>query len=87
MLTTVGIVLSVLFESLRFFQSVPVTEFLFGTEWSPQTAIREDQVGSSGAFGAVPLFAGTMLIAFIALVTMLNVFIGWAATSIGLGDA
>jgi phosphate transport system permease protein len=66
-LTTIGIVLSVLFESMRFFQSVPVTEFLFGVEWSPQTAIREDQVGSSGAFGAVPLFAGTMLIAFIAM--------------------
>jgi phosphate transport system permease protein len=66
-LTTVGIVLSVLFESLRFFQSVPITEFLFGLEWSPQTAIREDQVGSSGAFGAVPLFAGTMLIALIAM--------------------
>ena len=66
-LTTVGIVLSVLFESIRFFQAVPVTEFLFGLEWSPQTAIREDQVGSSGAFGAVPLFAGTMLIAFIAM--------------------
>ena len=66
-LTTVGIVLSVLFESIRFFQAVPVTDFLFGTEWSPQTAIRSDQVGSSGAFGAVPLFAGTMLIAFIAM--------------------
>jgi phosphate transport system permease protein len=66
-LTTVGIVLSVLFESIRFFQSVPITEFLFGLEWSPQTAIRADQVGSSGAFGAVPLFAGTMLIAFIAM--------------------
>lgn len=66
-LTTIGIVLSVLFESMRFFQSVPMTEFLFGVEWSPQTAIREDQVGSSGAFGAVPLFAGTMLIAFIAM--------------------
>lgn len=66
-LTTIGIVLSVLFESIRFFQSVPVTDFLFGVEWSPQTAIREDQVGSSGAFGAVPLFAGTMLIAFIAM--------------------
>ena len=66
-LTTVGIVLSVLFESMRFFHSVPITEFLFGTEWSPQTAIRSDQVGSSGAFGAVPLFAGTMLIAFIAM--------------------
>ncbi len=66
-LTTLGIVLSVLFESIRFFQSVPVSEFLFGLEWSPQTAIRSDQVGSSGAFGAIPLFAGTMLISFIAL--------------------
>ena len=65
--TTLGIVLSVLFESIRFFQSVPVTEFVFGTEWSPQTAIRADQVGSSGAFGAIPLFAGTMLISFIAM--------------------
>jgi phosphate transport system permease protein len=66
-MTTVGIVLSVLFESIRFFQSVPISEFLFGLEWSPQTAIRAEQVGSSGAFGAVPLFAGTMLIAFIAM--------------------
>ncbi len=65
--TTVGIVLSLLFESLRFFQSVPVTEFLFGTTWSPQMAIRADQVGSSGAFGAVPLFAGTALISLIAM--------------------
>jgi phosphate transport system permease protein len=66
-LTTVGIVLSVLFESLRFFHTVPVTDFLFGLKWSPQTAIRADQVGSSGAFGAVPLFAGTLLISFIAM--------------------
>jgi len=66
-LTTLGIVLSVLFESVRFFGDVPVTDFLFGVEWSPQTAIRDDQVGSSGAFGAVPLFAGTMLISFIAM--------------------
>lgn len=66
-LTTIGIVLSVLFESLRFFQRVPVTEFLFGLEWSPQTAIRADQQGSSGSFGAVPLFTGTLLIAGIAL--------------------
>ena len=66
-LTTIGIVLSVLFESLRFFQAVPVREFLLGLEWSPQTAIRSDQVGSSGAFGAVPLFAGTLLISSIAM--------------------
>ena len=65
--TTIGIVLSVLFEALMFFQKVPATEFLFGTTWSPQTAIRADQVGSSGSFGAVPLFAGTMLITGIAM--------------------
>ncbi|QXP90451.1 phosphate ABC transporter permease subunit PstC [Methylococcus capsulatus] len=65
--TTVGIVLSVLFESIRFFGLVPITEFLFGTDWSPQMAIRADQVGSSGAFGAVPLFTGTLLISAIAM--------------------
>ncbi len=67
-LTTIGIVLSVLFESLRFFQKVPVTDFLFGLQWSPQIAIRSDQVGASGAFGAIPLLVGTLLISFIALV-------------------
>lgn len=66
-LVTVGIVLSVLFESIRFFQVVAPSEFLFGLNWSPQTAIRSDQVGSSGAFGAVPLFAGTFLITGIAV--------------------
>lgn len=65
--TTVGIVLSIVFEAVRFFNLVPVTEFVFGTSWSPQMAIRADQVGSSGAFGAVPLFAGTMLISGIAM--------------------
>jgi phosphate transport system permease protein len=66
-LTTIGIVLSVLFESLRFFSEVPITDFLFGLEWSPQTAIRADQVGGSGAFGAIPLFTGTLLISAIAM--------------------
>lgn len=66
-LTTVGIVFSVIFEALLFFKAVPVTDFLFGTHWSPQTAIRADQVGGSGSFGAVPLFVGTLLISFIAL--------------------
>ena len=65
--TTVGIVLSVLYESIRFFQMVPITEFLFGLEWSPQMAIRADQVGSSGAFGAVPVLAGTLMISTIAM--------------------
>jgi len=66
-LTTVAIVLSLIFESLRFFQAVPITEFLFGLQWSPQMALRADQVGSSGAFGAVPLFLGTALITAIAM--------------------
>jgi len=66
-LTTIGIVLSVLFEAIRFFREIPVTDFLFGLNWSPQTAIRADQVGSSGSFGAVPLFTGTMLITGIAM--------------------
>jgi len=71
--TTIGIVVSVLFEALRFFRMVPVTEFLFGLQWSPQLAIRADQVGSSGAFGAVPLFTGTLLIAGIAMLVAVPV--------------
>jgi len=66
-LRTLGIVLSLLFESIRFFGQVSIVEFLTGLQWSPQTALRADQVGSSGAFGAVPLFAGTFLISFIAM--------------------
>ena len=66
--TTAGIVLSLLFESLRFFALVPLSDFLFGLSWSPQTAIRADQVGSSGAFGAVPVFAGTLVITAIAMI-------------------
>lgn len=67
LLTTIGIILSVLFESIQFFSAVPPWEFLFGTEWSPQIAMRTDQVGGSGAFGAIPLFAGTLLITLIAM--------------------
>lgn len=66
-LITVGIVLSLIFEALRFFSMVSPFEFLLGLQWSPQMALRDDQVGSSGAFGAVPVFAGTMLIMVIAM--------------------
>jgi phosphate transport system permease protein len=72
-LTTVGIFLSVFFEALRFFQQVSIFDFLFGLSWSPQTAIRADQVGSSGAFGAVPLFAGTLLVSGLAMVVAVPV--------------
>jgi phosphate transport system permease protein len=72
-LTTIGIVFSVLFEAIRFFHKVPISDFLFGLSWSPQTAIRSDQIGSSGSFGAVPLFTGTLLITCIAMLVAVPV--------------
>ncbi|MPZ36549.1 MAG: phosphate ABC transporter permease subunit PstC [Rhizobiales bacterium] len=66
-LTTIGIVASVLLETIRFFERVSPIDFLFGLHWSPQTAIRADQEGSSGSFGIVPLVTGTLLITFIAM--------------------
>lgn len=66
-LTTLGIIVSLLYESWRFFEKVPLTEFLFGLKWEPQIAIRADQIAGAGAFGAVPVFLGTALIAFLAM--------------------
>jgi phosphate transport system permease protein len=66
-MTTVGIVASLAYESFRFFQAVSPISFLFGTDWDPQIAMRADQFASKGAFGAVPLFAGTFLIMLIAM--------------------
>lgn len=71
-LTTIGIVFSLIFESIRFFQKVPFFDFLFGYHWSPQSAF-ENASGTSLAddnsriFGAIPLFTGTFLITFIAI--------------------
>ena len=65
--TTLGIVASLLWESLRFFSMVSPLEFLFGTKWSPQSAALG--FGNEGAFGAVPLFWGTIFIgAIIAMI-------------------
>ncbi len=69
-LTTFGIVASLVVEAFRFFAQVSPAEFLFGTHWSPQTALRADQAGSSGAFGAVPLFWGTIFIGVIIAMTV-----------------
>jgi phosphate transport system permease protein len=67
-LTTIGIILSLITETLRFFQSVNVLNFLFGLEWTPQQmAFRADQAGGSAAFGIVPLLTGTLLITVIAM--------------------
>lgn len=66
-LITLGIVLSVMFEAIRFFQVIPLADFLFGLEWSPQMAIRANQVAASGSFGFIPLLVGTLLISAVAL--------------------
>jgi len=67
-LVTALIIASVFSETMRFFSNIPVMDFLFGTEWSPQTALRSDQAGSSGVFGAVPIFLGTFLVTLTAMV-------------------
>ena len=69
-LVTVGIIFSLLYETVRFFSQVPILDFLFGTNWSPQRAFVRDAADAAdieNAFGAVPLFSGTFLIAFIAM--------------------
>lgn len=65
---TAMIFFSVLFESVRFFEKVSIIDFFFGLEWSPQTALRVDQAGSSGKFGIIPVFMGTFLITLIAMI-------------------
>lgn len=65
--TTVGIVFSLLFESIKFFRLVPIHEFLFGLRWEPQIAIRADQVAGQGAFGVIPVLLGSVVIMVIAL--------------------
>jgi len=66
-LTTIGIVLSLIIETIEFFKIIKVSDFLFGLQWSPQIALREDQVANEGLFGAIPLFLGTILITLIAM--------------------
>lgn len=72
-LTTIGIVASVLFETFRFFfdptlkDRPTIPEFLFGTEWNPQSALRSDQGDIRTAFGFIPLLTGTLLITLIAM--------------------
>ncbi|HLV84167.1 MAG TPA: phosphate ABC transporter permease subunit PstC [Devosia sp.] len=77
-LTTLGIIASLVYESIEFFRLVPLHEFLFGLRWEPQIAIRADQIAGNGAFGAVPVFLGTIVIATIAMLV---------ATPIGLFTA
>ncbi len=66
-MTTAGIVASLLYESAAFFAKVPVTEFLFGLRWEPQIAMRADQVAGQGAFGMIPVLFGTFVISMLAM--------------------
>lgn len=65
--TTAGIVASLVFETGRFFALIPWTDFVFGTQWEPQMAIRTDQIAAEGAFGVLPVFLGTLVITVVAL--------------------
>ena len=66
---TLSIILTLLFETIRFFKQISISDFLFGHRWNPQTSYAVDsQVIDHGLYGAVPLFTGTFLIMFIALV-------------------
>lgn len=65
--TTLGIVSSLLYEAYQFFLRVPPTEFLFGLRWEPQIALRADQVAGQGAFGMIPVLFGTLVISAVAM--------------------
>ena len=71
--TTVGIILSLSYETFRFFERVPVSEFLFGLNWEPQIPLREDQIAAEGAFGWLPVILGTIVITVVALVVAVPV--------------
>lgn len=64
--TTIGIVLSVTFEAIKFFDIVPVWDFVTGTTWNPDEAV--PGADTPGLFGSIPLFAGTFMITGIAMI-------------------
>ena len=79
-LTTIGIVASLLFEAYRFFSEISMIDFFFGTHWSPMVSLREGAAaadeavaGSSGSFGMVPVMLGTLLVALIAMLVAVPV--------------
>src|SRR5690606_27680645 len=70
-LTTLGIIASLLSEALRFFTFVSPLDFFFGTVWNP--AFSTTGSGNSGDFGLLPLLAGTLMISAIAMLVALPV--------------
>ncbi len=73
-LTTVGIVLSLIFETLSFFDKIGwrIDKFLFGTTWSPLSGVHTGHLDADKV-GAIPLFAGTLMITFIAMLVAVPV--------------
>lgn len=67
-LTTFGIILSLLFESFRFFEQVSPFEFLTGLKWSPQSGLPLEGADGPGGFGILPVIAGTFMITLIAMI-------------------
>ena len=65
---TILITVSILFEAFHFFKMVGFFNFIFGTSWNPQIAVRADQAMSESSFGMLPVLSGTLLITFIAMV-------------------
>lgn len=72
-ITTAGIVLSILGQSIEFFSQVSIVHFLTGTEWSPDHSSEEHVGLITEGFGALPLFAGTFLITAIAMLVAVPV--------------
>lgn len=71
-LTTIGIISSMLFETLHFFNYVSPWRFFFGTEWDPRFSAA-GQAGSEGQFGMLPLLWGTLYISIVALLVAVPV--------------
>ena len=72
-LTTFGIIISILFEALKFFSQVSVWDFVTGTNWSPVATFRPGQEAADSQFGSVPLFAGTFMITLVAMLVAIPV--------------
>jgi phosphate transport system permease protein len=69
-LTTTGIVLSLLEETINFFQEVPVGDYLFGTNWAP--------LFNPPSYGVLPLVLGTFIVSLIGMVVAVPLGLGAA---------
>ncbi len=72
-LTTIGIIFSMLFETLHFFGFVSPWRFFFGTVWDPRFSAAGQSGGGDGQFGLLPLLWGTLYISIVALLVAVPV--------------